>query len=1330
MRRALRILAWVLGSAAALAVLLIAAVMVAGNTAAGRTMIERVTYRLTSGHVVLVGLGGSFPADLTLAELRLVDRRGVWLSAERIALRWSPLALLQRRIAVDDLKVARLDMERVPLADAPNTGPVFVPHVDVAQFSIEVLKLGAELAGRSATLSMRGGGRMRSREDASADVVARRTDSDGEYTLHFKFDRTRMDGTLAMHEPASGPLENILQVPGLGALSANASILGPRNAERIKLDLRAGDLVARVDGSLDWRAVSADLDYSLEAPALSPRPGVSWQRVALKGRWHGTFTDPTADGHLQIDKLKLAGGFEMASLGADLTASAGNLSMQSVVEGLRIPGPEPALFAQGPLKIAASMRVKEATRPLTVTATHRLLSLQADAITAGRPSVTLDLKLPDVAPFAALGGQNVRGAAALKMQIDRRSSDWGFSVDASAGMTGGTASWIGIAGDRVVLKASGALSDGAFDVERVQLAGRAWTVSGGARAERAGPDAGANADPIKDIKARWELKIADLGSVAPELAGTLQGSGQLSGAPTAFTSDAILKSTLSIRGSEPGTLTAELHARGLPSAPSATMKIAGSMDGSPLELAASLERPARTGLRASLQHAFWKSAHADGVLTMQSGIADSRGQIRLQVGHLSDFDRLIGAHLEGNLDGKLNFTPQGGRTHAQFQVDGADLAGAGLSGTLHLTGEGVTDAVAMQLHLQSPNFAGSAASLSAKASVNLDGHELRLGSATFDYRGQQLRLLSPLRLSYGNGLSIDQLKLGVGDAVLQLEGEISPSLDLRASLQHVNPQLINVFLPDAVSEGTIDGQARLQGTIAAPTGSITLNARGLRSASDEALGLPALDATAQAKLAGDSTSIDVRLRAGSDSLLTVTGTAPLNADGAFDLKMLGKLDIGVANPVFEARGIHASGRLAVDATLGGKIGEPQIRGTITLSQGTLRDYVRGIHLTNINAEVSGSEGTLQIKNFAATAASGTIAMTGSVGVLQPGIPVHLTIAAKNAQLLTSNIVTANLNADIKVSGTAKEKLGVTGSIHVNRAMIGIPDSLPPNVAVLDVRRRGKPAPVPGKLLEIDLDVAIQASGQILVQGRGLDAELGGDLHVGGTADAPLVSGGFDLQRGSFTIASTKLTFSTGSTGSTGRVSFDGAGLKKRNIDPTLDFTAQTTVGSVTAQLRITGYADAPKFEFTSIPPGTPQDEIMSLLLFGEPAAQLTALQAAQIGAALASLSGVGGSGGNPLTKLQRNLGLDRLSVGAGTTTSATGAPESSGAAILAGRYISKRVYVEGKQSTTGQSQVEVDVDLTKHLKVQSRLGNGTAIQGTTPENDPGSSIGLSYHFDY
>jgi translocation and assembly module TamB len=54
-----------------------------------------------------------------------------------------------------------------------------------------------------------------------------------------------------------------------------------------------------------------------------------------------------------------------------------------------------------------------------------------------------------------------------------------------------------------------------------------------------------------------------------------------------------------------------------------------------------------------------------------------------------------------------------------------------------------------------------------------------------------------------------------------------------------------------------------------------------------------------------------------------------------------------------------------------------------------------------------------------------------------------------------------------------------------------------------------------------------------------------------------------------------------------------------------------------------------------------------------------------------------------------------------------------------------------KQNTTGSTQLQADVDLTNKLKLQTRVGTGTAtVQGTTPDNDPGSSVGLSYRFEY
>jgi translocation and assembly module TamB len=424
-------------------------------------MIERLTYRLTDGTVKLTGLGGSFPSDLILDRLELIDRGGVWLTAEHIALRWSPAALLEKRIQARSLTVARLDMERTPLpSGTPSTGKPWVPHVDIDRFSIDVLQLGAALAGRPVTLSLAGNGRMISLEDARMDLQAHRIDRDGsgDYALNLRFDSKRMDGTLAVHEPASGPLENILQVPGLGALAANISIAGPHNAEQIDLELSAGELKAQVRGSVDLSDGSAALDYSVTAPQVSPRPDLKWQRLALDGHWKGVYTDPTADAHLDIERLVLPAGSAIANLHAELNAAGGEIALKGVVQGLRIPGSEPALLEKDPLKIDASMRIKDPTRPLTVAATHRLFSLNANAVTADQQNVAFVLKLPSIAPFAALAGQALNGDATVKGRIERRESDLNFNLDADATLTGQGPGWTAMVGNRVTLGMAGALS--------------------------------------------------------------------------------------------------------------------------------------------------------------------------------------------------------------------------------------------------------------------------------------------------------------------------------------------------------------------------------------------------------------------------------------------------------------------------------------------------------------------------------------------------------------------------------------------------------------------------------------------------------------------------------------------------------------------------------------------------------------------------------------------------------------------------------------------------------------------------------------------------------
>jgi translocation and assembly module TamB len=447
-----------------------------------------------------------------------------------------------------------------------------------------------------------------------------------------------------------------------------------------------------------------------------------------------------------------------------------------------------------------------------------------------------------------------------------------------------------------------------------------------------------------------------------------------------------------------------------------------------------------------------------------------------------------------------------------------------------------------------------------------------------------------------------------------------------------------------------------------------------------------------------------------------------------DLKLAGNLDVGLLNPLLEAGGRHVTGALALDTTVTGAAASPEIAGTVRLTKGSVRDYTQGISLSDITGELTGGHGLLRIEKLTARAAPGDLAIEGTLGVLQPKMPVDLKLTAKNAQPIASQIVTANLNADMKVTGTAREQLEVGGTVHVNRADIGIPDGLPPSVAVLDVERDGRTAAHEDQSahpLVINLNIAVDAPRRILVKGRGLDAEMGGELHIRGTTAAPVVEGGFELQRGFFTLASSKLTFTTGT------VTFAGTGLSQK-LDPSLDFTAQTKAAEVTAVVHITGLADAPQIELSSTPE-LPQDEILARLLFGESAAQLSALQLVETGAALASLRGGGGGTSlNPVAKIKKALGLDRLSVGrGGSSAGAASGQQDSGTNVEAGRYVSSRVYVGVKESTTGASQVGVDVDLTKRLKLQAKLGNGTATaQGVTPENDPGSSLGMAYQIEY
>jgi translocation and assembly module TamB len=1319
MPRALKITAWTLGSLLALLVILVITVLIIGNTHSGRALIVRTTSRLTDGHVQLAGINGSFPSALDLDKLQLSDDQGVWLVAEHISLRWLPWALLARHLEVDTLHVGRLHMERAPVSkpdDKPSSEFSF-PRSDLAHLTVDTLELGAPLAGAPTSLVVKGSAHWRSLRDALASITAQRTGGIGNYAVQLRFNDDRMDATVKLQEPANGPLENLLQVPGLGDLAVEAQLSGPRTAEKIQLTLDAGALHGRANGTLNLNDVSADLEYALTATAMTPRPGLSWQSIDLQGRWHGSVKAPAADGHLLVKQLQIPGDTRLADLNANLQASNGLLKARAVLTGLVIPGPQPKLFEDAPLSLDATAHLSDPKRPVDLTAVHKLFALQAHAITAGNLSAQLDLRLPDVAPFAAFADQKVEGSATLKAHVTHDAKATHLTADVNANLDGGVAAWAGLVrGSETRLQLAGALTDTKINVDKLQLNGRAITLAANGSVARSA---------TRDLDLRLDVGLPDLTRISPAVSGTLKASGKLSGPSNSLSTTADLTSTLSIHGSPTGTVSASVRADGLPQTPRGTVEAHGDLDGAPLQLNVDLQRGDHDVIHAVVRRADWKSAHIEGDVSSGADVSRARGALKLRMDQLADLNRLLGSTLQGSVAGNVTLTPGPAKSRAQIDLEAHNIVTGGVKADAKLAATGTMDALNVQLDAQSPAIGGEPASVTSMSVLNTTGHQLQLTSLEAKYHGQTVKLLSPTTISFAGGLAIRQLKLGAQEAVLEVDGRVSPELDVRASLKQLKPDLVNAFVPKLLASGTIAADAQIQGSTSAPTGKLHLEALGMRSANDVALGLPAADLRADAQLMQSTASIDASLKAGSASNLTLKGQAPLAADGALDLKFTGRLDVGLINPLMEASGKHVAGALTIDTTVTGSAATPEIGGTVRLADGSVRDYTQGINLTDITGEFAGSHGTLQIQKLTARAAPGNVSITGTIGVLEPHIPVDLKLTAKDAQPIASNIITANVDADMQVSGTAREKLDVTGKVRVNRANIEVPSGFPPDVAVLDVRRPGAaPPPKPEKPLIIALNITVDASRQILVKGRGLDAELGGELRIRGDTDSPVVGGSFDLQRGTFTLGSSQLTFSQGT------VTFNGEGLK-RKIDPTLDFIAQSQVLDVTATVKITGLADQPKIELSSTP-DLPQDEIMARLLFGESASQLTALQVVQIGAALAQLTG-GGGGFNPLAKIQKTLGLDRLTVGSGpgTGTTSNQPNKDSGYNVEAGRYVSSRVFVAVKESTTGESHLAVDVDLTKHLKLHTRLGYcGTTTQGTTPENDPGSSVGLAYQFEY
>jgi translocation and assembly module TamB len=1086
----------------------------------------------------------------------------------------------------------------------------------------------------------------------------------------------------------------------------------------------------------------------------------------------GSFETPDVNANLDVRNLRVQ-DVNVEGVTANVTGRAGNVGFNASLAGLRLPGSEPDMFARAPITARGTIELQTPARTFAVSLSHPLMSVEAQGTAGDVKRTQASISVPRLAPFAERADIDLDGRATLTATIDQMGDDFRIAATGAINATGGEGPLPRLIGGnaRVVLSATVNGPDIAISDARLEGAAANAQLSGQLREN--------------DIGLDWTLRLDDLSLITAGLVGDLRAQGQLRGPWQTARLEASAVGNIGTPTIERQQINVSVNAIGFPRSQSGTFSAQGRFDNAPLSLDGEFAR-VQDGLKATVERGTWKTLDARADVTIpESG--DISGNATLRLARLSDIASVVGEPIEGDVQADVVFRLRDGETSADITAQAqairyADAAVRNIEATADLTLrddrstatievratefalpdiavrntmingridapfdnpsfalavnaqglratqfvgdakaeiDGRTDAANIRFEWTPRDDAGNAGQISTTARLDLPRQRVLVSALQAKYRDEIVTLEQPFTLAFGPETTVDRVLLKLADGQVSIAGAIAPRLALRATAQNVSPALLVPFTPELTNEGTFSATAELSGTLANPEGTITVHGRGLRAGRYLAGVMPAsLDA--RALLRGRSASVNAEIGSGTSLKLSVTGDVSLEGNHALDLDVHGQGELSVINALMSVEGRSLQGQMALDVTVGGTAGAPQLSGRATLVKGEFQDVQRGARVREISLTAEGAGEQIRIVQLSGRAGDGTINGTGTIDFSKADIPVSFTITAQNARPLVSDRLVATTDANLRITGAVRGQLLVAGTIDVTRGEITLPESVPPTVVVLDVRRPGAAATnvvaeTAASFADIRYDLTISTRGRVFVRGRGIEAELEGTTGIRGSGATPEITGGFELRRGTFTVASRTFVLTTG------RVSFDGVSIRNR-IDPTLNLAAESSSGGVTAKIAITGYASAPRIELSSTPT-MPPDEILARMLFQRAAAQLSPLQLAQLAETAVSLAR-GGSGFDPLGSLRRRLGLSRLSVGS------TG--ETAGTTVEAGTYVLRNVYIGAKQGLEGGTQAEVQVDLTDRLKVvgtASASPNAAVTQGSK-QRETGSSVGLSYEFEY
>jgi translocation and assembly module TamB len=458
------------------------------------------------------------------------------------------------------------------------------------------------------------------------------------------------------------------------------------------------------------------------------------------------------------------------------------------------------------------------------------------------------------------------------------------------------------------------------------------------------------------------------------------------------------------------------------------------------------------------------------------------------------------------------------------------------------------------------------------------------------------------------------------------------------------------------------------------------------------------------------------------SSLTASGDADLKIEGAIPLvansfvvdelsplraSAKGEVQTGFLGGLFLPPTERIRGRLDVDFRVQGPLADLAMHGAARAEKISFTSATIGMSLKGAAFEVRARGSSLELTGFKAEdGQGGTLTAGGHVDFVSGDGRPEYALEAKLDKLRLINLDELNVTAGgtVYLSGRGRD-LELTGKLTATSADLQLPESLPPDVVVIEVTHvnrserfadSGAPRDVP---LPIVLDLELYFPGRVSVHAPGLISEWRGEVFVKGTTEAPEVNGELKLIRGTISAAGVRFRLTEG------RFVID-ADLSV----PEVDLIAEASRNDIKAVASIRGPVNDPTFELTSEPP-LPEDEILSRLLFGTTAGNLTPVQSVQLAQAVARFSGLS-SGNDPLYMLQRQTGIDRVEIKSGD--------DGEDASISLGKYLTDRVFVSIDQGLTGNDSIaRVEVELTDHLAAQTEVGQ-----------DATAGVGIQWRISY